>query len=141
MSERAPCPRCRHGNPAENRFCGWCGAPLTSSELVPGSKRGFAVKGGASPARLKPVGRALAIGLAALATEAGLAWLHRRTGGGERSPVAASREADPVALGHLADHSLEEVLIWTRAGGSESRLFVRRVVHSWVAMEPPVKRE
>jgi hypothetical protein len=35
------------------------------------------------PAELKPVGRALAVGLATLAAEAGLAWLRRRAEGSD----------------------------------------------------------
>ena len=27
------CPRCRHDNPAETKFCGHCAAPLDSSAL------------------------------------------------------------------------------------------------------------
>jgi hypothetical protein len=34
MVETAPCPLCRHTNPPGNRFCGSCGAPLTSGEQI-----------------------------------------------------------------------------------------------------------
>jgi hypothetical protein len=34
MTEPAPCPLCRHTNPSGNRFCGSCGAPLTSGEQI-----------------------------------------------------------------------------------------------------------
>jgi hypothetical protein len=31
MADQTPCPRCRHANSPENRFCGWCGASLRAS--------------------------------------------------------------------------------------------------------------
>jgi len=34
MTELAPCPLCRHENTPSNRFCGSCGAPLTSGEQL-----------------------------------------------------------------------------------------------------------
>ena len=35
MTERqVPCPRCRQENPPRNRYCGSCGAALTSGEQL-----------------------------------------------------------------------------------------------------------
>jgi hypothetical protein len=135
MTEHAPCPRCRHGNPPKNRFCGWCGAPLTSSELVPRRERGLAVAGRTLPVRLKPVGKALAVGVAALAAEAGLSWLRRRAEGGGRPSMPAARDVD------LVGQSLEEVLVRTWVGDSQkSRIFARRAMRSFVSMAPTYRR-
>ena len=80
MDGHALCPLCRHQNPAENRFCGSCGVSLSGSrQLVPRPKGSSLVAAGrAVPARLKPVGKALAAGAAALAAEAFLSRLDRR---------------------------------------------------------------
>jgi hypothetical protein len=73
------CPQCDAGNPMQNRYCSECGAPL-QQPLVAGHKRELT----AGRDRLLPaaswqqVGRAVAVSLAALAAEAGLAWLRRR---------------------------------------------------------------
>ncbi len=134
MTEHAPCPRCRHGNPPKNRFCGWCGAPLTSSELVPRRGRGLAVAGRTLPVRLKPVGKALAVGVAALAAEAGLSWLRRRANGEGRPSMPAARD------GYLVGQSLEEVLVRAWVGDSQSRIFARRAIRSFVSVVPTYRR-
>ena len=86
MEERSstPCPQCRHGNPLENRFCGACGAPLTGSGQLARRPEGVppAAARALLPAELKPVGRALAVGLATLAAALALLlwlWRHSRT--------------------------------------------------------------
>lgn len=77
MIERV-CPQCQHGNPLENRFCGRCGASLERTELAPQQQTGLARAGSAVPIPLKQVGQTVVVSLAALAAEAGLAWLRRR---------------------------------------------------------------
>jgi hypothetical protein len=76
MSDQAPCPRCRHANPPENRFCGSCGASLGAGNDLVAQRGGTpTVKSRALPAKLGPAGNAVAVGLAALALRAGLSWL------------------------------------------------------------------
>ena len=71
--QRAPCPRCRHANPPENRFCGSCGASLRVGSDLMARRQGNPIPTGrALPAKLKPVGNAVAVGLAALALRAGM---------------------------------------------------------------------
>lgn len=77
MVERI-CPQCQHGNPLDNRFCGHCGASLERNELASRPETGLVPAKSALPARLKHVGQAMAVSLAALAAEAGFAWLRRR---------------------------------------------------------------
>lgn len=77
MVERI-CPQCQHGNPLDNRFCGRCGASLERNELAPRPEMGLVPAKSALPAQLKHVGQAMAVSLAALAAEAGFAWLRRR---------------------------------------------------------------
>ena len=79
MVERL-CPACQHGNPLENRYCGACGACLEANALVPHTASALTIAGQRIPlAQVKQVSRAVAVGLAAIAAEAGLAWLKRRT--------------------------------------------------------------
>src|SRR5919112_2517355 len=78
MDERIPCPLCRHGNLPENRFCGHCGVLMTSrGQLTPRPEANPTVAIRSLPTKLGPVGKVLAVGLAILATEAGLGWLGR----------------------------------------------------------------
>ncbi len=78
MVERI-CPQCQHANALENRFCGRCGAPLERHEFAPRQEYALTVFGQNLPmTQIKQVGQTVAVSLAALAAEAGLAWLRRR---------------------------------------------------------------
>ena len=140
MEERssASCPRCRHGNPLENRFCGACGAPLTGSrQLARRPEDGPPAAGRALlPAGLKPVGRALAVGLSTVAVRAGIAWLRRRSEGPGRAPLTAAKGTEPAIPEHLVYQSFEEAYAWVREGDFESQVFTRRAVESFRAMNP-----
>src|SRR3712207_5197550 len=112
MTEQAPCPLCRHENPPGNRFCGSCGAPLTSGEQLATRQEHRPVRAGrAWPSKLGPMGKALAVSVAALAAEAGLSWLRRRIGTEHRSSLPAVRDAGSASRGYLVGQSLEEVLV------------------------------
>ena len=79
------------------------------------------------PAELKPVGRALAVGLATLAARAGIAaWLRRRSEGPARPPLIAAKGTEPVIPEHLVYRSFEEVHAWFGEGDLEGRIFARR---------------
>lgn len=78
MVERI-CPQCQHGNPLENRFCGACGSSLERQELATRPAASLTIAGRSLPIRqMRQVGSAMALSLAAVAAEAGLAWLKRR---------------------------------------------------------------
>jgi hypothetical protein len=86
MVERI-CPACQHGNPMENRFCGACGASLERNELARRDADAIVIAGQSIPlAQVRQVGRAAAVGLAALAAEAAISYLKRRA---ERSGLPA----------------------------------------------------
>ena len=137
-SGRTYCPQCRHGNPPENRFCGACGTSLTVGEqLVRRPENGpIPASEGLLPAELKPLGRALAVGLATLAAEAGLAWLRRRADGSDRPSLPATRGTEPTMPEHPVYQSFEEVHTWLREGSFESRTFAQRTVRSFRATNP-----
>jgi hypothetical protein len=133
MTKQAPCPLCRHENQPGNRFCGSCGAPLTSGEQLARRQENRPVRAArAWPSKLGPAGKALAVGVAVLAAEAGLSWLQRRIGTEERSSLPAVRDADSASGGYLLGQSLEEVLVgaWEDSRG---RVVARREVRSFVS--------
>jgi hypothetical protein len=130
MDERVPCPLCRHGNLPENRFCGHCGALLTSKgELTPRPEAKPAAAIRSLPTKLGPAGKALALGLAVLATEAGLVWLRRRVEYDDRPSPPPTRTAKPADSEPTIGQSLEELFVCLQeAGYFGGQAFGRRVV-------------
>ena len=129
MEERSTsCPRCRHGNPRENRFCGACGSPLASGgQLARRTKSSPTTAGrGLLPAELKPVGRALAVAQTALAAEAGLAWMRRRAEGSGRPSLPAAKGTETAIPEPPIFRSFEETHVRLREGDFESRIFAQR---------------
>jgi Double zinc ribbon len=134
--QHVPCPRCRNENPPGNRFCGSCGAPLISGEHLATRQEHSPVRAArAWPAKLGPVSKALAVGVAVLAAEAGLSWLQRRVATEDRSSLPAVREAGSASGGFLISQSLEEVLLgaWEDSRG---RVVAHREVRSFVSTGP-----
>jgi hypothetical protein len=141
MADQAPCPRCRHANPPENRFCGWCGASLgAGGDLVARREGNPAVMGHTLPVTPGPVGKALAVGLVTLAVRAGLSWLGRRTTAEHRSSTLTTRELDAAVPKRLLGQSLEEVLIQELEGEDRGRVLAWRAVHSIIITEPIHRR-
>src|ERR687890_94586 len=102
MTDQARCPKCHQENPPRNRFCGSCGAPLTSGEQLAMREEHRPVPAGrAWPAKLGPVSKALAVGAAALAMEAGLSWLRHKVGAAERSSRPVVRGVGSASRGYL----------------------------------------
>src|SRR5215217_5066760 len=140
MTDQAPCPRCRHANPPSNRFCGSCGVQLMSSEQLATRQEHRSVPAGrAWPAKLGPVSKALVVGVAVLAAEAGLSWLQRRIDTEERTSLPAVRDAGSASRGYLLGQSLEEVLLgaWEDSHG---RVVARREIRSFVSTEATGRR-
>jgi Double zinc ribbon len=137
MADQTPCPRCRQENPPRNRFCGSCGAPLMSGEQLATREEHHPVPTArAWPAKLSPAAKALAAGVAALATEAGLSWLRRRIGAEDRSSVPAVRGLGSASRGYLVrQRNLEEVLLqmWEDHHG---QFVARREVRAFFTTRP-----
>jgi hypothetical protein len=141
MAEQTPCPRCRHANPPENRFCGWCGASLgAGGDLVVRREGNPVVMGHTLPVKPGPVGKALAVGLVTLAVRAGLSWLGRRTTAEHRSSTLTTRELDSAVPKRLLGQSLEEVLIQELEGEHRGRVLAWRAVRSIIITEPIDRR-
>ncbi len=140
MTDQAPCPRCRQENPPRNRFCGSCGASLTSGEQLARRQKHRPVPAGrAWPAKLGPVSKVLAVSVAALAAEACLSWLRRKIGAEDHSSLPALRGAGSAPRGYLVSQSLEEVLVQTWES-SHVWVLVRREVRSYFTTRPPDRR-
>jgi hypothetical protein len=139
--QHVPCPRCRHENPPGNRFCGSCGVQLMSSgaQLATRQEHSPVWAGRAWPAKLGPMSKALAVGVAVLAADAGLSWLQRRIGTEERSSLPAARGGTNASGGYLVGQSLEVVLVgaWEDSHGW---VVTRREVRSFVSMGPTSRR-
>jgi hypothetical protein len=138
MTERqVPCPRCRQENPPRNRYCGSCGALLTSGEQLATREEHRPVPASrAWPAKLGPVGKALAVGVAALAAEASLSWLRRKIGAEDRSSLPALRGAGSAPRGYLvSQRSLEEVLLQTWED-HHGQFVARREVRAFFTTRP-----
>ena len=134
MTHQAPCPRCRHANPPENRFCGWCGASLRAgSDLVARRESNLTVMGHALPVKPGPVGKALAAGLVTLAVRAWLSRIRHRNTAEDRSSTAIARELDTAVSEGLLRQSLEGVLIQELEG--DHRTFAWQAIRSIVVTE------
>jgi len=132
MDQRVPCPLCRHGNLPENRFCGHCGALLTGGgQLTPRPEAKPTMAIHSLPTKLGPAGKALAVGLAVLATEAGLVWLRRRGAYNDRPSPPPARTAKPADSEHTIGQSLEEVFVWLQEEG----YFQGRGFGRWVVLD------
>ncbi len=138
MYEYAPCPRCEYENPLENRFCGRCGASLMAGgQLAPRREENIpAPARSALPARLGPVGKALAVGLTALAAEATLAWLRRQVERPDRPALPATQDPKPVVPKYLVGRSLEEVSVWLQEEDLGGRGFAWRTVRTFGITRP-----
>jgi hypothetical protein len=131
MDEHTPCPQCEHESPPGNRFCGRCGASLTSiNQPVPRRENTPATVVRALPSKLGPTGKALVVGLATLAAELGVLWLHRRAERGGRLPLPAAQDRKPATPDYLISQSLEEVYVWLQEGDHQGRILARREARS-----------
>ncbi|HEX5699080.1 MAG TPA: zinc ribbon domain-containing protein [Rubrobacter sp.] len=138
--QQVPCPRCSHENPPTNRFCGSCGVQLKSGEQLATRQEHSPVQARhAWPSKLSPAGKALAVGVAVLAADAGLSWLQRRIGTEERSSLPAVRNADSASRHYLVSQSLEEVLVgaWEDSRG---RVVAHREVRLFLSTRPTIRR-
>ena len=134
--QQVSCPRCRQENTPSNRFCGSCGAPLTSGEQLATREEHHPVRAGrAWPSKLGPVSKGLALGVAVLVAEAGLSWLQRTISTEDQSSLPGGRDAGSASRGYLVGQSLEEALVgvWEASHG---RAVVRREVRSFVTTWP-----
>lgn len=136
MVERI-CAVCQHGNPLDNRYCGACGHPLQQDALARGGSTSttITIAGQQLPvAQIKQVSKVLAVSLATVAAEVGMAWL-RRKAEATRIP-ATSGSLQQAALAHPTNERVRNtttivsqrvVEVWEQ--GSLARQVVEK--HVW----------
>jgi hypothetical protein len=120
MIERI-CPVCQHGNPLDDRFCGKCGAPLERQLPMRRPEAHLTIAGRELPVTWKQLSRTLALSVAALAAEAGLAWLRRRM---DASPAPAA----PFQVAPVAQPASVETTALTRSLGSVITVVSQRII-------------
>jgi hypothetical protein len=122
MVERI-CPSCQHANPLDDRFCGKCGAPLERQLPVRRGDAHLTIAGRNLPVTWQQLGKTVALSAAALAAEAGLAWLRRRI---EAGPSTTSIASATTPL----QRSAPETTALARTG-SVVTIISQRVVEIW----------
>lgn len=121
MVERI-CPDCRTGNELEAHECASCGATLVEAlARRPGGILHRNVP--ALPARWQQAGKAAALGVVALAVEAGAAWLQQRAA---QKPAPLARRDTAPRRGYIARQRVWE----TYENGSLSRRVVEQTMWS-----------
>jgi hypothetical protein len=96
MVERI-CPACRYGNTIDAHYCSKCGAALERLVLARDTPTtAITVVGRLLPVHWRKIGTTVAVGAAALAAEAGIAWLRRRIADGAAPPAALARRPTSV---------------------------------------------
>ncbi|HMP41667.1 MAG TPA: zinc ribbon domain-containing protein [Roseiflexaceae bacterium] len=95
MVERV-CPNCQHGNPLDDQYCGKCGTALQRLLPAPRSETGLTIAGRQLPVTWQQLGRTVALGVVAVAAEAGLAWLRRRAAQPTTALTVMPRSDAPV---------------------------------------------
>jgi hypothetical protein len=134
MTDQIPCSRCRHANPPEIRFCGWCGASLrTSTDLLVRREGGLTVMGHALPVKPGPIGTALAVGLGTLALRAGMFWLRHRITADDRSSTLTTREHDTALSEYLLHQGMEKILIQESGEAHQGRTIAWQAIRSIAA--------
>ena len=122
MVERI-CPTCQHGNPLDDRFCGKCGAPLERQLPMRRPESRLSIAGRDLPVTWKQFSRTVALSVAALAAEAGLAWLRRRIEAGpSAAPAGAAPSPKPARV---------ETAALARPLGSAVTIVSQRIVEIW----------
>ncbi|GAB4111793.1 MAG: zinc ribbon domain-containing protein [Roseiflexaceae bacterium] len=136
MVERI-CPACRYGNTVKSHYCNKCGAPL--EQLVPANQESHALMriGRNLPVNWRQLGTTVALGAAALAAEAGLAWLRRRAEApaalarrpASANPQLPTQATEPPADARSGTTIISERIIEVRDSGDGQRTITDR--HTW----------
>lgn len=78
--KRQPCPRCQTTNPRDSRYCGRCGAALTTQTIIISAddSEPYRVETSARHVQATELAQVVALGAAAVAAELALVYLERR---------------------------------------------------------------
>lgn len=91
------CPTCRHSSPADNTYCGNCGAELRQGSLIISQPAPLRIGDSqlATP-QVKALAVTVAVGLTTLLAEAGLVYLQRRVSRMQRPSLSLRRRKTPA---------------------------------------------
>ena len=127
------CPGCGYTeNPPENRFCGYCGVSLERAlarwggELTPRTEDRITLRKRLLPGGLGPVGKTVAVSLAAVAADVGLAWLRHRLEKTDRPSYDVGRmwrEESGGGPEYLHGYFVKEAALMLREGGETRRFY------------------
>ncbi len=127
MIERI-CPRCQTANRGLQRFCDNCGTPF-EQPLRRWTGSALALRSIKIPARWRQTGRVMALGIATLAAEAGIAWLRR-------SQSQSSYSSPPVSSSNI--YALQQRVVERWSKGQLQERIVERTV--WLAPDEHRRR-
>jgi hypothetical protein len=125
MVERI-CPACQHANPLDDRFCGKCGSALERQLPARRTDAPLAIAGRQLPVTWQQFGKTVALSVAALAAEAGLAWIRRRIEAGPSAAPLALRQAPPTSTA-----SSETTALAARPSASVVTIVSERLIEMW----------
>ena len=141
-----PCPGCGYPeNPPENRFCGHCGVSLERAlarwggELTPRTEGRITLRKRLLPDRLGPVGKTVAVSLAAVAADVGLAWLRHRLEKTDRPSYGVGRvwrEEPGGGPEYLRGYFLKEAALMLSDGGEVRRFYSSELTIRSSRVEP-----
>jgi hypothetical protein len=126
MVERI-CPQCASSNPAIQPYCGQCGTALEQL-LARRAAHPLARRLSNLPAHWKQTGKVVALGVATLAAEAGMAWLQNRQQQVHRRQSSPADSARVIALGRrvserwqngVLQERIEERVVWIQPDKSQ----------------------
>jgi len=123
MVERI-CPACQQGNPVNDRFCGKCGAAIERQLPARRGDTQLTVAGRNLPVTWQQLGKTVALSVAAVAAEAGLAWLRHRIEAGSAAPAPIARPAPTTSTS-------AETTALARPAGSIVTIISQRVIEVW----------
>lgn len=124
MVERI-CPSCQHGNPLDDHFCGKCGSALVRQLPARREDTRLTVAGRQLPVTWQQFGKTMALSVAALAAEAGLAWLRRRVDSPGTQPTSLARTIVDAAT------APKTTALAPRPSGSVVTIVSERLIEMW----------
>lgn len=91
------CPTCRTANPADNGYCGNCGAELRRDSLIISQPAPLQIgESQLATPQVKALAVTVAVGLTTLLAEAGLVYLQRRVSRMQRPSLSLRRRKKPA---------------------------------------------
>ena len=125
------CPRCGSAIPTPQPYCGQCGAPLSSTSLVPRSNRALTPATARLPAPLsRAVRPVVVLSVVGLGLRLLQAWLQHRQ---RRSQAQAGELVSPPSLAEPPARRIQRISKTRNADKPQRIVVVQRTIQVWVA--------